>query len=247
MFKKLLFVIVFVFSLVSCQFTETMTLHEDGTGSMSISMDLSEMMAFTKEMGADSTNLKQDTIIVFKDVFEAKKDSIAKLPPEKQAQLKKMENYKLKLFSDPDTGTMIVDVFTDFKNIAEANDLMEGFAMSDQYVPGNEMASGDSPKNKEEADFIGVTYAFKNGTFLRDAFIKDEQAHQQQLDSLKQAESFMSSMKYKLKYTFPKKIKTTSAEDASFSLDGKTIILERSFLDYLKDPDVLDLQVELEE
>ena len=56
----------------------------------------------------------------------------------------------------------------------------------------------------------------------------------------------MSGISYKLKYTFPKKIKKTSAEDATFSLDGKTLELERGFVEYLKNPDVLDIEVELE-
>ena len=37
-----------------------------------------------------------------------------------------------------------------------------------------------------------------------------------------------------------------SAKDAKLSLDGKTIEIERSFLAYLKNPDILDLEVELE-
>ena len=63
---------------------------------------------------------------------------------------------------------------------------------------------------------------------------------------MKQAEGFMGTMVYKLKYTFPKKIVKSSIEDARFSLDGKTIEVESTFLEYLKNPDVLDLEVELE-
>ena len=81
---------------------------------------------------------------------------------------------------------------------------------------------------------------------IMDSYIIDEAAHKRQVDSMKQAEAFMSSMKYKIKYTFPRRIKKTSVEDATFSLDGKTMELERSFLDYFRDPDVLDVRVELE-
>ena len=56
----------------------------------------------------------------------------------------------------------------------------------------------------------------------------------------------MSGMTYKLKYTFPRKIKKSSVEDATYSLDGKTIEMERSFIDYIKNPDIMDLEVELE-
>ena len=35
-------------------------------------------------------------------------------------------------------------------------------------------------------------------------------------------------------------------EDAMYSADGKTIEFERSFVEYIKNPDVLDLEVKLE-
>ena len=65
-----------------------MVLNEDGTGCMSLSMDLSEMMAFSGEFGQDSTMTKRDTIITFKDIFEDKKDSIAKLSKAEKKKLK---------------------------------------------------------------------------------------------------------------------------------------------------------------
>ena len=53
-------------------------------------------------------------------------------------------------------------------------------------------------------------------------------------------------LNYTLKYTFPRKIVKSSIEDATYSLDAKTIEVSRSFIDYMKDPNVLDLVVELE-
>ena len=107
---------------------------------------------------------------------------------------------------------------------------------------------GTSIESKEDSpETMGVKYQFKGKKFKRDAYIIDKELHKQQVDSMKSAEAFMSSMKYKLKYTFPKKIVKSSIEDATYSLDGKTLEVERSFLDYLKDPDILDLEVELEE
>ena len=73
MIQKFLVLLFVSVSLVSCQFTETMVLQEDGSGKMSLSVDLSEMMAFSGEMAQDSSMVKQDTIIAFKDILEAKK------------------------------------------------------------------------------------------------------------------------------------------------------------------------------
>lgn len=242
--KQILVLILVAFSLVSCQFNETLVLNEDGTGRMSLSMDLSEMMAFGGEMSQDSTFTKQDTIVSLKEIFEEKKDSISKLSKAEQKRLKSIENYKIHMVSDPKENMLIVDVFSDFKDVSEANNLMQGFEQTESLLPGNKSAGADD--DSPESELLGVSYTFKKGVFKRDAFIKDEERHKSQLDSLKQAESFMSSMKYKIKYTFPRRIKKASAEDATYSLDGKTIELERNFLDYFKNPDVLDLEVELE-
>ena len=76
--------------MVSCQFTETMVINEDGSGRMSISMDLSEMMAFSGEMESDSTITKMDTIIPFKYILEDKKDSIAQLSTREQKKIKRV-------------------------------------------------------------------------------------------------------------------------------------------------------------
>ncbi len=69
---------------------------------------------------------------------------------------------------------------------------------------------------------------------------------QVQIDSLKGSESWLQNMKYTLKYTFPRKIVKSSIDDATYSLDAKTIEVTRSFVAYMKDPNVLDLEIELE-
>jgi hypothetical protein len=240
--KAFVVLLMAVFCLTGCQFTETMVLNEDGTGRMTLEMDMSEMMAFGA--GMDTSKVKMDTLIAMKDVLMEKKDSIAKLPMEEQKRLKAMENYNLGMNMDSEKGIMVINMFTDFTDVSEADKLMKGLEGSGQLLP--DMGSTKATTSNETKDVLGVAYSFKKGVFKRDAFINDTEAHQQQLDSLSQAESFMSTMKYKIKYTFPKKIKKVSVEDATYSLDGKTLTLERSFMDYFKNPDVLDIEVELE-
>ncbi len=245
MLRKIITLLLLSVTLVSCQFTETMVLNEDGSGTMSVSMDLGEMMAMMGEMGKDSTMVKTDTIISFKEMFEEKKDSISKLSAEEQQKLKALENYKIRMDMDPEISKMVVDIFSDFKNVSEANDLMKGFEGIDNVVPGmgddNKNDSDDGSNNSN----IAVRYSYKKGVFKRDAYIVNVEKHKAQLDSMASVESFMGEIKYKIKYTFPRKIKSASIDDAMFSADGKTIEFERSFLEYLKNPDVLDLEVKL--
>jgi hypothetical protein len=250
MLSKFVFGLVLAFTVISCQFTETMVLNEDGSGRMAIEMDLSEMMAFGG-MEIDSVPVKMDTLISMKKFLEEKKDSIATLTSAQQKKLKESENYNIHMTMDTEASSMFVDVYIDFKNVKEANNLMnglgQGLSQSSSFMPGASIDAAQGEAEEEESpEVVGIDFSFKNGVFKRDAYIIDEKQHQQEIDSMKSAEAFMSSMKYKLKYTFPKKILRSSVEDATYSLDGKTIELERNFIDYMKDPNVLDLEVEIE-
>ena len=239
-----MFFFVIALTIVSCQFTETMVLNEDGSGRISISMDMEEMMAFGGMMD-DSTRVKVDTIISMRDFLTEKQDSISTLSKVEQERLKKIEKFSFHTFMDPETNEMYFDVYTDFSNIEEANELMSAFEGSGDFMQG--MGSDTTvDSDPESGGVMAVKFEFKNGKFTRDAYIKDKEKHRAQMDSLKDAESFMGSMTYRLRYTFPRKIVKSSVEDAKYSMDGKTIEVQRTFLEYLRDPDVLDLEVELE-
>ncbi len=244
MFLKGVFLFVLTISLISCQFTETIVFNEDGSGEMSIEMDMGEMMAFGGE-STDSIATKKDTLIFIKDILEEKKDSISKLPEAEQQKLRRMENYKMRMKMDSDKNELLFNLAVDFKSIEEANNLLEGFGDSMSLMPST---GEDSKFDAEEgsSDAIAVDYSFKRGKFKRNAYIKDEQKHKMQIDSMKGSESWLENMKYTLKYTFPRKIVKSSIDDATYSLDAKTIEVTRSFVAYMKDPNVLDLEVELE-
>lgn len=242
---KLLSLFILAFTFVSCQFTETMVMNEDGSGSMRVEVNLNEMMAFGGGAIADSAIVKMDTIVSMKQFLEEKKDSISKLSVTEQQKLKKLENFNFHIKMDSETSEMVYDISTNFKNISEANDILNGLEQASNLMP-NPDANTEIKKEEDSPELIGVKYSFKKGIFKRDAYIKDEKMHQQQVDSMKQAEAFMGGSNYTLNYTFPKKIKKTSNPEATFSEDKKTVKIEALFIEYFKNPDLLDLEVELE-
>lgn len=69
---------------------------------------------------------------------------------------------------------------------------------------------------------------------------------QKSMDSLQSAEMFLGGSTYTFRYHFPKRVKSTNVEGATFSMDGKTMIYEVNFLDMLKDPESINIEVELE-
>lgn len=242
---KLLALFAAAIFVTSCQFTETLVLNEDGSGSLSVEANLNEMMAFGGQMMADSMKVKLDTLIVMSQFLEAKKDSIAKLSKEQQTRLKKMENFNIHMLMDTEANVMVYDVSTQFKKVAEANDILNTLQQAGSIIP-DPSASTEVKGDADAPDIIGVTYSFNAGIFKRDAYIKDQALHQKEVDSLQQAAAFMGGSNYTLKYTFPKKIMKASNPNATYSLDGKTITVQQPFLEYFKNPDLLDLEITLE-
>lgn len=243
---KLLFIFTIALSVVSCQFNETMVMNEDGSGTMTVEVNLNEMMAFGGAAMMDTAQIKLDTIVHIKQFLEEKKDSISKLSKNEQQKLKKLENFNIQVKMDSEASEMIYAISSNFKSISEANDIMNGLEQASNLMPNKDAEPDGMSSDKDTPEIIGVKYSFENDVFKRDAYIKDEKLHKQQLDSLKPTEAFLGGSNYTLKYTFPKKIKKTSNPDATFSADKKTMTVQKPFIDYFKNPDLLDLEVELE-
>ncbi|WP_271424034.1 hypothetical protein [Aequorivita sinensis] len=244
--KKLIILGLLAISFVSCQFSETLVMNEDGSGNLSVEVNLSEMMAFSAGAMGDSVPMKLDTIVYISQFLEEKKDSIATLSATEQKKLKALENYNIGIKIDSDASEMVYNIATNFKDISEANNIHEGLSQVGNMAPNLNSNSSEGKKKESSEESIGVLYTFNNGVFKRDAYIKDEASHKKEVDSLKNTEAFLSSSKYTLNYTFPRKIKKASNPKATFSADQKTVILKESFIEYFKNPDLLDLEIELE-
>ncbi|NAY92244.1 hypothetical protein GTQ34_09960 [Muricauda sp. JGD-17] len=242
---QILALMVFLALFTACNFTEEIHLQEDGSGKLSIFFDGSELMEMAGEEMQKNNEKPVDSLIYFKDFLEAKKDSIAQLPEEEQAKLKKLEPFTLHMLMNPEEKLMKFDLSSEFKQIAEVNDAFNTFQEASALGPGS---SADQPGPKPmENHSTEVNYSFEDGVFTRTAKILDEELFEQSLDSLQGADMFLSGSTYTLKYHFPRRVKSASIEEATYSADGKTLIYEVNFMDVIKDPKALDLKVELED
>lgn len=246
MLKNILFLVGVGLLLISCQFSENMVLHEDGSGTMYVEVDMSDMMAFGGMGMDDSTLVQVDTIIYMKRFLEENKDSIASLSKEEQLKLKKLENFNIHVRMDTETSEMIYKVSTSFKSVSEANNIFSGLELIGNLMPTKGEDSQQTNKDEDSPELIGVSYSFDDGVFKRDAYIKDAKLHQQQVDSIKQTEAFLGSTYYTLNYSFPKPINKVSNPDAKITNNNKSLTLKVLFPEYFKNPDLLDLEVELE-
>ena len=249
--KKLFLVALLILATVfGCQFSENIYINEDGSGKMEFTFDASEIM----QMAGDEMNAKEekpiDSMIVFKDFLEEKKDSIATLPEEEQKKLEALKDFTMHMVMNPETKEMKFNLSTDFKNASDLQDMFAALNSMSNMQGENGVGAGDAnnPFAGYGADGNSeVSYAYANNVFERKAVIKNKELLNQASDSLDQMGMMFGSSKYKLNYHFPRKVKSVSNENALLSQDGKTVTIEYSFMDFIKDPEQLNLKVELED
>ena len=231
---------------ISCHFTEEIRFNEDGSGSIALSFDGSQLLSLSDSTAVAEQPTRLDSVIRFADVLDEKRDSIRKLPPEEQKRLEKLRPYQMRMITDHEAGEMKFILSREFSNIAEVGDAFNAFqdAGALDPAPGENAPMDSAGKVYQSTE---VVYSFQGNTFSRRGFIVDSVLHQQRIDSLKGGESFLEESTYKLEIHFPRKIRSANVEDATLSMDGKTLFYEVGFLDYLLRPEALNLEVILEE
>ncbi|MCK0161688.1 hypothetical protein [Allomuricauda sp. F6463D] len=240
---QIFFMAMVVALVCSCNFTEEIYFNEDGTGRLNISFDGNEMFGM---LPADSTRTNEviDSTLVFKEMLVEKRDSISMLSAKEQENLKRLEPFSLRMQMNEAEELMLFDMFADFEDISEMNNAFNTFQSAAAVGP----SAGSKPMpNGAENEATKVSYEFNDNKFRRVAKIVDQEMFERSKDSLQSAEMFLGSSNYTFKYHFPRRIKETNLEEATFSMDGKTLIYKVNFLDVLKDPEAFLIEVELED
>ena len=230
--------------MASCNFTEEIYLKDDGSGSIELTFDGSELMEFSGDAMGEAAEKKIDTVYYFADFLEEKKDSIAALPAEEQEQLSQLEPYRMQMNADPDSMKLFFTLARDFNDLAQVEDSFNAFQRAGA-IDGNQGNAG-APAGDALPESTEVSYGFANGVFRRSSVITDSLLHQQRLDSLESGAMMLSGSTYTLRIHFPRRVKSANTDEATLSMDGKTLIRQVEFLDYLRDPAILDLEVVLE-
>ena len=259
-------VILLLFSLsllTSCNFTEEITFNEDGSGEFIISYDMSEVMkTLEQEMGgAQDTegkeSVKLDSIIYFKDMLVEKADSIATLPIEEQKQLKALESVVMKMHMDEANGVFDFGFGSSFTSLEELPSVLDKIEKAKQlnskdnaqYSKMDESAVARASENM----FEYIDFSYDGKTFSR-ALKKDYKQSSEDIEALDQevadmgdAQDMFGAMNYTLVYHFPKDVKSVTNEKAVISEDGKTVTLKMNFIDMIKSPEMMTLDVILED
>lgn len=267
---KLLLALAFIFNLSSCTITERMIVTDNGSGKFTYDIDGTKMMsmmgsAFSgegkdtkKKNKKDKPNKNIDSTFTFKELFASKKDSIAKLSPEEQAKIKKMEKFSVHMVVNDEKGIMNYSMFTDFNSVAELQDVMSPVESMKSLTPtGSSGGMGMTPNSIEDNS---STKFFYDGKKFRKEVSKvekkKEEAKQEVSDEsaalaeeikLKQSmDMFYQQSNFKVVYQFPKAVKKVSVANALYSEDRKTITIEYPLKDYMESPNTLNFDVEFE-
>lgn len=246
---KLLSFSFLIATLTSCTLTENIYVNDNGTGKFSVDMDGSSLMAMAGEqlgdqMGADAKK-NIDTTFTFKQLFEEKKDSIAKLSTEAQKELKKLENFVVNTKMNAEKKEFLMTLSTDFKNVNELQDAVQALSSLQKLEGGanssTPFAGGLGDNNSK------LSYTYDGKKFTRKAVIdKQKLAEKGKESEADMSKMIFASSTYILKYHFPKRIKKVSNPTALFSEDRKSITIQYPFTDYMENPDKLNFDVEFE-
>ncbi|OUL63226.1 hypothetical protein [Flavobacterium sp. AJR] len=235
-------------TLTSCTFTENIDIADNGSGKFSLDMDGSALMAMAgqqlgNEVGDATKSI--DSTFSFKEMFKNKKDSIAKLSPEEQKELKKLENFVVHMKMNTEQKQFMLDLKTDFKNVNELQDMMKTMSAL-QNIEKNKASDNKMPFNGDFSNNSTVSFSYDGKKFNRKVILNPKETNKPAEDSLGMYKMIFASSNYVIKYRFPKKVKKVSNANALFSEDRKTITIQYPFTDYMENPTKLGLEVEFE-
>ena len=267
---KLLFALLLMLTLTSCTITEKMIINDNGSGKFTYDIDGTKMMsmlgnAFKSEGEDDTKKNKKETVnrknkkvvdstFTFKEMFASKQDSIAKLSPEEQTKIKKMERFSVRTIIDEEKGIMNYSMFTDFNSIAELQDVMSPVESMKAISPNGQKSGGMGMAPDALEDNSSTSFFYDGKTFKKTvAKIEKEKEVTEEVEegseddvANKMKESldmFYDQSNFKVVYQFPKAVKKISIENALYSEDRKTITIEYPLKDYMENPDKLNFEV----
>jgi len=263
--KKLILLITLTCFLTSCNVTESIVFNENGSGQFLITYEMGEAMkAMTDAMGggeSDSEKKKggevMDTTMVFADIMETYKDSVAALPEDKRLAMEAVKDMFMNMKMNEEEGIMNMGIGLNFKSIEDLKNINEKIKKAQSLNSQNDQV-GAMKNNSPLGNFMGndnnkTNYVLTENGFSRITNIPEILAEDEVGELFNEADEsnqqfieYFENAFYNVKLTFPKAIKSISVEGAEFSKDRKTVTYRTNWIEYLKNPLLLDVNVEFE-
>lgn len=244
--KYLSFLLVII-TIFSCEITEKISIDENGSGTYTLSMDMSDMLNAVDQMKDSVTtgNAKEkmeviDTIINLKDLIDKKNDSIVTLSKEDQQIIESIKDFKIHLMVNEATKKLVTEIFYDFNKVDDLENIQERVtkAQSIQDKKGEQTPTSDTK----------LSFTYDGKKFSRKVISKN--LSQEEKDAYKKYmeknSNFLDGSSYHIEYQFPRAIKSTTYKEATFSADRKTLFIKTDLKTISQNPTLLDFDVILE-
>ena len=262
--RKIILVLLLALGLASCNFKEEITFKKDGSGELMVTYDMSTMMTEIKKMGMDDkkedesekkTKEKIDSVIYFKEIYKAKKDSIAKLSKVEQEKLEALKDMKMKMLVDEETGVFEFGFGFDFKNTDELHksiDLLEeAKRMNSKNNPQYDKMNSSAISKSTSTSLEQFEFEYNGKSFSRtykgdlSKSKEDLEKVNSEIEQMGKMKGLFEAMTYTMVYNFPEKVKSVSNKNAKIINGGKTVKFEVNLMDMIKNPESINLNVKL--
>ena len=259
--KKLFLFVMLACFLSSCNVTESIVFDQDGSGEFLVTYQMGDAVkAMSEAMGGGDEKKEggevMDTTMVFADMMEIYKDSIASLSEEKQQIFESVKDMYMKMKIDEENGIMDIGMGLDFESITDLKDINEKLKnlkkINEQGDQLDVLRDSSPLGNFMGSDSNALEYEFTDKGFSRTTNIVLEEGQSEEVmealfdaedESNQQFMEYFEEADYTIKLTFPKEVKSIDIEGAEISKDRKTVTYKANWIEYLKNPKLLDVNV----
>lgn len=247
--KKLFYLFSAAILLVSCQITERAYIQENGSIKYETEMNFSEMMGMmmpqeTKDSLRQIGQFPIDSVMTFSDLEKMDtKLSSEKVGEHEKDFLKVMDKMKVRMVMNDNEGKISFGV--EEKDVKSFNAYMKEIKAAGEKLAKEDKKAADNLAESGMLNFMEFKYDGKS--FQRIASNQTTKMLDEMNDSTAASTRQMLGMfQYKLEYHFPKKIKKSNIENATYSLDGKTMTVDVPMVDLMENPEKYNFKIEFE-
>jgi len=253
---------IFLFPVVlltGCSVYEDLYFLEDGQVKYNMTIDAGELMSIAGTSSLKGNDkLPKDSIINFSQLV---KDSLKNnISPETEQHLKNIEPLFMRVENNDSEGVMKISLFGDFANFDAFTKAFASMSEMESKIKNKE----NNPISRLSVDNIFSRNLFSwNGTSLKRTVklsaVNEESLGEEETDDGEDASDkklnkdidlsmarLFSQGTMTVKYHFPKKVKSVSNKNATFSMDGKTVILNYPASLFLEPNNELSIDIEIE-
>lgn len=250
--KNIRFILLVSFCLIlaGCSIYEDVYFNEDGTVAYSLQVDASEVMAMTPSGKNTYAGIGKDTIISFAEVINKHKDSLAVLSDEQRDLVESLYPLIMKVESDTIDKKLVMSISGEFKNAEALNKAFISMNEMDDFLNKNKMDENKHIRQLPKFQFHSQ-YQWNGKTMthsLLDEKVNNKKGEEEEDNQTNERDGLLmlfTGGKMSIRYHFPSRIKSVDKENALFSQDGKTLVMEYPSSMFIK-PDADKLQIEIE-